>query len=115
MTAVLEHPAIAPADALAPAQWRNPENGLWVAADGIAYRGMIELRGDFYVASGPDNRHLGTFRTLNQAKRSVDPIRGTGPLADPDDRADLAGAIAASITGALALAVAIAGVVNLVG
>lgn len=122
MTAVLERPTFgttstaSTAPALdTPAAWNTPETGLWVASDGSTYRGMVELRGDFYVASGSDNRHLGTYRTLAQAKRAVDPIRGEGALADSDDRADLLGAVAASITGAFALAAAIAAVINLVG
>lgn len=98
-----------------PDTWSSPAGGLWVAQGAEGYRGMIELRGSFYVASGPDNHHLGTFRSLNQAKRAVDPSRAEGAFADPDDRADFVGAMVAAVTGLCALAAAVTAVVNLVG
>ncbi|WBU37937.1 hypothetical protein [Homoserinibacter sp. YIM 151385] len=95
--------------------WSSPDAGLWVARSAETYLGMIELRGRFYAVSGADAQKLGTYRGLAQAKRTIDPSRPTGPLADRDDRADLVGTLIAAGTGLIALAAAVAGVIELAG
>jgi hypothetical protein len=110
MTVTLDRPAPA---ARRGVRWRSPEPGLWVADGGADYRGMVELRGDVFVASGADSRHLGVFHTMDQAKRAIDPDTAGGIRDDADARADLVGMLIAAATGALALTAAIAGMLDL--
>ena len=52
--------------------WSSPGRGLWVASDGHFYRGMIERAGTQYICTDGQGRSLGTFASLDEAKRSID-------------------------------------------
>ncbi len=59
---------------LSPAElitWHSPELRLWTATSSHGYLGMVEKDAELYRATDAHGRFLGTFVTLEEAKRSV--------------------------------------------
>lgn len=53
--------------------WMSPADGLWVAALGGEYLGMVEVVGERYVSTDERGENVGTFTDLMSAQVSLEP------------------------------------------
>ena len=75
MTNVLDTSTALPT---APA-WKSPLDGLWVSSSDGVYLGMVERRGELFIASDHQGQLAGEFASLEAAQAALSsgtPVRG---------------------------------------